>query len=196
MATNKAAPAATPEDKKEKYWGEARNERRRARYAEDAEYRRDVLQRARATQFNMRREQGMDVREGENCRDNLPRLASVEKRDLMLDGEVFKTGVRAVTAEGLAELLNRDPQVLYRWMGKDMLPRPVFESLNDRNRRQAVYTTEEARAIMEVFGAHQETSLYFRTSHTDTISRIHAAVAAVRQKMGVGHGGNQKATRH
>jgi hypothetical protein len=62
---------------------------------------------------------------------------------------------------------------------------------------QAVYTSDEARAIMEVFGAHQEVSLYFRTSHVETIKRIHAAVDAARRKLGVLNGKNTKsATRH
>lgn len=180
MPTSKAAEPAQP-DKKE-YWGEARNERRRQRYAVDPEYRASVRQRARETQFAKRREAGMDVREGENCRENLHMLPSFEKREYFLGEESAGTN-RVVTAEDLARLLNRDPQVLYRWMGKEMLPRPMFEAYNDRNRRQGVYLNEEARAIMEVFGEHQETSLYFRTSHVMTIRRIHNAVAAVRQKM-------------
>lgn len=185
MATRERVRAAPPkQDTPKEYWGEKRNERRRRRYEEDPQYRTAVRQRARRTQFAKRRDMGLDVREGENCRDNLTQLLGFEKRGVYL-GDTEVTTARALTAEDLAGLLNRDPQVLYRWMGKKMLPRPVFEAINDRNRRQAVYTEEEARAIINVFGKHQEASLYFRTTHTETIRSIHQAVAAVRQKMGV-----------
>lgn len=172
-----------PDDKKAKYWGEARNERRRERYAADPSYRENVLQRARQTQFDTRRAQGKDVREGENCRENMSQLGSFSKRAVYVgETEVFMDKV--VTAEDLAALLERDPQVLYRWMGKDMLPRPVFEAYNDRNRKQGVYLNDEARAIMTHFSKHQETSLYFKTSHTDTINNIKSAVEAVRRQRG------------
>jgi hypothetical protein len=196
MATSKqvTAPAQPAEGKKE-YWGEERNARRRKRYADDPQYRADVLQRARQTQFQKRREAGMEVREDEDCRDNLGKLGSFEKRAIHLGETEFGTD-RAVTAEDLAMLLNRNPQVLYRWMGTGMLPRPLFEIYNDRNRKQAVYLNDEARAILTVFGEHQQTSLYYRASHVDTINRIHRAVGAVRQKHGVNNANSKQATRH
>jgi hypothetical protein len=142
------------------------------------------LQRARTTQFETRRAQGLDVREGENCIASLARLPGFEQREFTLNGQVVGTGI-VVTAEELASLLSRDPQVLYRWMGKGMLPRPVFEAKNERNRAQSVYSGGEARRIIEVFSEHQRHSLYYRSSHTETIQRINQAVAEARQAMGI-----------
>jgi hypothetical protein len=141
------------------------------------------LQRARQTQFETRRAAGLEVREGEDCRRNLPMLASLAlMREIEHKGTVLGS-VKTVTNDELAQALGRDPQVLYRWMGKDMLPRPVFEARNDRNRLQAVFTLDEANAIVNVFGEHQETSLYFRSTHTETIRRLNQAVALARQKI-------------
>lgn len=124
------------------------------------------------------------MREGENCKSSLSQLGSFDVREVLYNDQVIGPA-KVVTAEELAGLLNRDPQVLYRWMGKNMLPRPVFEAVNDRNRKQAVYTIAEARAIIHVFSAHQEFSLYYRSTHTETIQKIYHAVAAARQQMGV-----------
>jgi hypothetical protein len=176
-----ATKTALTESKKDQYWGEERNARRRQRYQEDPAYRQGVLQRARQAQFGTRRAAGFEVSEGEDCRRNIPMLdAAAQTRDIEQDG-VALGSAKAVTVDELAQALNRDPQVLYRWMGKGMLPRPVFEARNGRNRLQAVFTLAEARAIVTVFGEHQETSLYFRSTHTGTIHRINQAVALARQ---------------
>ena len=131
------------------------------------------------------------MREGEDCRKNLPLLEATAQVRAIEQNGVSLGSVKTVTSDELAQALNRDPQVLYRWMGKGMLPRPVFEARNDRNRLQAVFTLDEARAIVTVFGEHQETSLYFRSTHTDTIRRINQAVAHARQKIGAKHGAGE-----
>ena len=178
MGTTKTAPT---ESKKDRYWGEERNARRRQRYQDDPTYRAEVLQRARQTQFDTRRAAGFEVSEGEDCRRNLPMLeASAQTRDIEQNG-VARGSAKTVTTDELAQALNRDLQVLYRWMAKGMLPRPAFEARNARNRLQAVFTLAEAREIVTVFGEHQETSLYFRSTHIDTIRRINQAVAQARQ---------------
>ncbi|MFP3433580.1 hypothetical protein SB781_27750 [Paraburkholderia sp. SIMBA_061] len=178
-----ATKPALTESKKEQYWGEAHNKRRRERYQNDPAYRAEVLQRARQTQFESRRASGFEVREGEDCRRNLPMLDALAKKRGIEQNGVTIGSAKMITSDQLAQVLGRDLQVLYRWMHGGMLPRPLVEARNERNRLQSYYTLDEARAIVTFFGEHQQTSLYFRSTHIDTILRIKQAVALARQKM-------------
>lgn len=127
----------------------------------------------------------MPVRD-EDCRENLallPELATV--RDVFFPDGARTEKHMTLTAEELADALNRNTQVLYRWLNAEMFPRPVFMAVTHRGRKQGVYIREEAEALLNVFGEHQEVSQYYRAYNTETRDRLFGAVAKIRQKMGV-----------
>lgn len=111
----------------------------------------------------------------------LPQLGQV--RQIRVSGQDVKGRVvkkLTFTLDELATALGRNTQVLYRWLSDDMFPAPLYEALNARNRWQGVYTEDEVRALLQVFGKHQESSQYYRSFHEDTRRGLNEAVKAIR----------------
>lgn len=175
----------TPEEiaaKKLQYWGPERNQHRRDRYQDDPAYREQVKAQVRESFRKQRESLGISVRD-EDCRENiglLPEIARVRETSLP-NGE--RLNLMTLTAEEMAELLNRNLQVFYRWQNADMFPKPAFFCIGHRGRKQGVFLEDEALAILEVYGAHQETSQYYKAHHTETRDALFAAVAAVRARL-------------
>jgi hypothetical protein len=172
----------TPEEldaRKKRWWGPERNARRRERYHQDTLFREKTIQTVRDKYRKTRAEEGLPVRQ-DDCRSNLDRLRMIgQVRELRVDAQ---RTVRALTftVDEFGEALTRNAQVLYRWISADMLPGPVFEARNHRNRWQSVYTVQEVRAMIEVFGSHQEQSQYYRSFHTETRDKLFAASEVAR----------------
>lgn len=177
----------SPDDdaRKAKYWGPERNLRRRERYKADSDHRAHIIAQVQASYRKTRAERGLPVRM-DDCRTNLERLPEVAHiRETQLPSGRSQD-LLTLTIEELATLLDRNVQLLYRWMNADLLPEPVFFIAGYRGRMQGVYLAEEARAIMEVFGAHQEVSQYYRVAHVETRARLFAAVEDIRRHWSAG----------
>jgi hypothetical protein len=172
----------TPEEmlaRKHRWWGAERNARRRERYRQDREYREKTIQTVRSAYWRTRVEEGAPVRQ-DDCRANLESLNLIGQVRELRAGAQPMVQALTFTMDEAGEALTRNAQVLYRWIMADMLPGPVYEARNHRNRWQAVYTEPELRALLEVFGDHQTRSQYYRIFHTETRERLFAAVAAQR----------------
>lgn len=112
----------------------------------------------------------------------IPELAEHREIDLPNGGTSPQL---TLTVDELSDLLSRNTQVLYRWMNGGMFPRPLFMAVTHRGRKQGVYLAEEAEALANVLGEHQETSQYYRSYHTETRDRMFGAVQEIRARMGV-----------
>ena len=170
--------------RKAKYWGPDRNAKRRQKYAEDKDHREALIAKEREKYRKSREEQGQSVR-SEDCRENigaLKHLGALRVARFPDGSEVYRD---TVTLEEFGKAIGRDVQVLYRWMGEEMFPRPTLVS-RIGNRDQAVFTDAEATALLGVFGEHQERSQYYRNYHTETRDRLfHVAareLAMVKQE--------------
>lgn len=167
------------EERKNRWWGEDRNARRRERYQNDPAYRAKAITQVRTSYRKSREDAGLEVRD-EDCRQNIKRIHEFGLiRELRVDEE---RTVRMLTfaSKELARCLDRNPQVVYRWISSGLVPGPVNKARNTRNRWEQVYTPDEVRAIMNVFGEHQQTSQYFRSYHTETRDKMVAALEVVR----------------
>lgn len=168
-------------DKKTRWWGKERNERRRERYQSDVEYRRHARQQTRETYRRIKQALGVPVR-SDDCAENLPKLPTIGKERLVKTS-IGSQHMLTFTAAEMARALDRNPQVIYRWFAADLFPRPVVVTKNDRNRDQFVYTEWEAEAVINEFSRHQKESQYYKERHTETRDRIFAAVDEVRSSL-------------
>lgn len=172
---------AEVEERKQRWWGPERNARRRERYQKDGSYREKAIQQVRESYRRARLNEGLEVRE-DDCRKNIGLLPQIgQVREVRIDDE-RRVRRLTFTLDELAQAMCRNTQVVYRWIMTDMLPAPMFEARNQRNRWQSIYLEDEVLAILNVFGKHQETSQYYRAFHTDTKVAVLAAVDDVRRK--------------
>ena len=168
-------------------WGAAHNERRKEHYRNDPNYREAWLARARLT-YRRNREVALFT-----CLD---RIASAEAygapRTVTINENIFVDRVCFTMGE-LADVLgDHKAPVVNRWRARDILPPPlataqVWVVSDGRSgsywQAQPVYLLEETVAMMGAIGEHQRTLCYLRTTHTETIEKIWAAVAAVRKAL-------------
>jgi hypothetical protein len=167
------------EERKRLYWGPERNAERRRRYREDPAYRAAVQQQVKESYRRARLEAGLPVRDAD-CRQNIDDLDNIgTERPLRLtNGETVDA--LTFTTEEMAKALGRNQQVLYRWYAADMFPRPAVLAETPTNRNQPVYTHDEAVALMQVFGQHQEESQYYRRHHDATARQLRRVANNVR----------------
>lgn len=171
-------------DKREQYWGEERNRRRRQRYRTDSDYRKQVRQQTRATYRHLRQAQGKQVRD-DDCSANLAVLESIgDYRDVRTKNGEDRVNHLTFTVEELAKVFNRNQQVLYRWFSAGMFPRPTAVAETPHNRNQPVFLAEEVEAAAREFAEHQKDSQYYRERHTKTRDNIFNAVNAARAELG------------
>jgi hypothetical protein len=167
------------EERKKRWWGDARNARRRARYKSNKDYREQAIAQVRESYRQGRLRDGLSVRQ-DDCRENIPLLTKIgQDRPARVDGEVLSRHL-TFTIDELAVALGRNTQVVYRWVSSGLMPGPVFEARNSRDRWQHVYVEGEVRALLEVIGAHQATSQYYRARHSETRDRVMQSMRAVR----------------
>lgn len=168
-------------DKTRRYWGPERNAERRKRYREDPEYRNKIREQVRDTYRRQRMEMGLPVRTSD-CRENIGDLDMIgeERSVILMSGE--EVDMLTFTVEELAKGLERSQQVMYRWFASGQFPRPVVQVRLPNNHPQTVYSYEEAKALLNVFGEHQEESQYYRKIHNKTREKLFAAVNLIRNR--------------
>lgn len=173
--------AAEIEERKQRFWGAARNSRRRARYHSDEEYRQAAIQSVRDAYRSRLGGDGKDVC-NDDCRTRLASVPDHGSEMLVVCPGRTPFTILAFTVTDLAALLQRNVQVLYRWMKAGIFPYPTLHVVaNTPGPVQRVYCREEIEAIMHVFGAHQQLSQYYRNAHTETREGLFQAVKNVRQ---------------
>lgn len=165
------------EERKQRWWGEERNARRRLRYREDAEYRALTIQQVRLSYHEKCARTSKKGRiSSQPVRSDL--LKQIGQKRLLQGGK--QNFVFTFTIEEVASVLERDAQVIYRWLKSGLLPSPECRALNERNRWQNVYTLGEILCMRDVLACHFQRSVYFKAHHTDTQERLSRAFAAER----------------
>jgi hypothetical protein len=166
------------EEQKEKWFGKARNERRRKQYASSTEYRKRVLQqskeRYRAHSGNERER---------NCPTESGYLAMSGDKRLVVIGGASTMRV-CFTTEELGDALGGYNKVnMYRWHADGRLPRPVYAC--DKLGIQMVYTLPEVKAIANVLNDHLSNKRYYTYKDLDTITSMSSEVGKARGKLAV-----------
>jgi hypothetical protein len=140
-------------------------EYRRKKYREDSAYRHRVLKARR----RLYHKQKGKVRR-ESCLVNLPSIKNFGTVRMAYVGDSFKPSRRLTfTLKELAAVLGRRPEVVMKWVREELFPQPLIEV---EGMRENVYTLNEARALVEVMGEHQEETSYYRADHVETRQRL------------------------
>ncbi|QSY98686.1 hypothetical protein J2J97_31950 (plasmid) [Rhizobium bangladeshense] len=156
-------------ERKEKYWGEAHNAARREAYQSDPELAETIRQRRRES---YRRNKSVEPATLKSCLGNVAKVASSgallavrykDGKDLVI-GRVF-------TQTDVAKLLDRQPQVIYRWHQRGIFPSP---SLVD-DKGNTYYADAEVTAFVTIIGQHQQTTPHYRADHDAVREALFAA---------------------
>ncbi len=151
-------------------WWLERNARRRKRYATDPDYREQQVEKTRE-QYR----KGRKLVDRPTCLSNLSTILYFgEKRTVTVDEEVRLR--ITFTTEELANALNRNVEVIYRWFRKNMFPDPVVKLVEVDNQHGYVYTLTQVQKLVEVMGNHQGRTPYYRQDHTDTRAALFEAM--------------------
>jgi len=152
--------------KTKEWWGD-RNARRRKRYAQDAGYRREEIERSRA---NYRDRNGPptvnDIRRGNAGTYGVQRQIGGRGRKVL-----------TFTIKELAAAMGYNSQIMGRWVRDGRMPGPIFEAGH-----LIVYKYAEVRAIMTVLAGHLRDTAYYRSDHHATRARMFEAVTEIRKK--------------
>jgi gamma-glutamylcyclotransferase (GGCT)/AIG2-like uncharacterized protein YtfP len=161
-------PAETAE-RKRRWWGPERNERRRQRYATDESYRQAAIAQV-ASSYRKKREATGRSPQRRDTQKHLAEIETFASRRFMSGAS--EQAALTLTVEELARFLDRHPQVVRRWISKGLIPPPVATALNSRNRLQRVYTLREAAVIGEAIADHESRSSYLRCDHSHVLDLI------------------------
>lgn len=158
-----------------------RNVERRQRYANDPDYRDQVM---RSTRDRYRRKHGLVARGGVNHFD-LRRIGRYCERHDVWVGSQFLESRLVMTIKNLALIIGRKPDVVRRWIDQYMLPPPVGMIRHDRkgHGQVPVYFLEEVREIVHTMRDHQAETPYFRQDHTDTIDCLRSVLNGIRESL-------------
>lgn len=142
---------------------EERNAERRERYAKDPAYRQQQIESTRAgyRQRNVLVDQ-------KSCLDNLDRFRDFGQWRTLEDGSKAHT----FTVPEMAALLSRRPEVIARWIKREMFPEPVTRLREPWGAYELVYVAAEARHYAQVMGEHQRDTPYYRKDHDVTRARL------------------------
>lgn len=161
-------------ERNDRYFGPARNKRRRDRYKADASFRRSAIDAVRAAYRKQRARQGEEVRD-EDCRINVPLLTTIGKIRSVVLGEHTEISVLTLTVDELAIALIRHKRVLQRWMRAGLFPFPTIPIKKGKT-MELVYSSDQAQRLLETFGHHTEDSQYYKKDHVVTRSGLFAAM--------------------
>jgi hypothetical protein len=155
-------------EQKHRWFGPARNKRRRKRYAADSAYRETVNSWNR-TSYRQRSNSKL-----RNCRDNISELHEFGSIRIVPIGDSRKR-IRTFSVPELAKALgDYHPVVLYRWQKERKFPRPVIPA-NDGK----VYTEDQARKLLTIMSEHQDKKLYFHKTDARLIEQLFKAMASI-----------------
>lgn len=163
-----------PASDKKAQWSKDRNDRRRQRYENDPEYR-DAQKAARRDGYQKRNKEEL------NCTANLAHVGqSGAMMAVSLNNSSFVIG-RVFTQADAAKMLNRRPQVFYRWHQRGIFPNPVLHD----DKGNFYYSDEEVTNFIKIMGEHQAQTPHYRIDHDDTRERLFAASFSRNPKLGM-----------
>ena len=172
-------------EQKSKWYGQNRNERRRAAYAANRAHRTEVQQRNRESYLNKfgTKRSGINMPDPDTTMQNVSQSAT-RVAIISPDGNKFTHKVVDTSALvrifGLGNLTR-----LYRMQSKDMFPRPVYEATGDNIsvNSKMVYLVEEVKAMLPVWMGHYSNKSLYREDHMETRVKLFAAVERVRSSI-------------
>jgi hypothetical protein len=154
-------------DRKEKYWGEEHNAKRRDQYNTDPE-RAAVVRQQRRESYARKVGKAPAV----SCLAHVGKVTTSGSIMAVQLGEKppFVIG-RVFTQTDVAGLLDRQAQVIYRWHQRAIFPSPMlFDDLGNR-----FYADAEVTDFIKILGEHQLVTPHYRADHTDVTARLFAA---------------------
>lgn len=153
-------------------WSKQSNERRRAKYAQDAEYRERVVTSSRSS---YRKNVAEEIK---NCGDNAERLADFGKMRLVaVLGEV--RAMLTFTAEEVGAALGGYHVVaIRRWITAKKFPPPPLEEVREgvRGTRPKLYLESHVRSFITIFSEFQQRKQNLYADDKEVISKLFAAV--------------------
>jgi hypothetical protein len=171
-------------------WWKARNARRRAKYAEDAEYRQRVRETSRD---NYRKKTGRDHFDPTV---NIGKVGdyATERTVTLPDGSEDIMAV--LTVEDVADVFGRTPLVIRNWYTKGRIPEAALSAKVTFQRdytnktgvkittTKMVYAIPEVDIMLQVLAPHLATSAYYRADQGTLAKDIFAGVSAYRKSCG------------
>jgi len=168
------------EARKQRWFGQERNARRRQKYAEDKGFR--ERERSRVLVANRNPEAVPDRPDPKEVLANV-RARAVRRDVIFPDGTTRKRMV--LTTEELAEAIGRKVHILYRWRQVGKWPHGILHIRSRTGNPKQVYSLEEARAMVGVLTTQLGGALYYHSSRQEVRNMLFAAVAEVRHKEGL-----------
>jgi len=153
----------TPEERKDRYWGEEHNRRRRKAYGSG------TAERARDS---YRERAGVFVDDPRLRLDRLMDFGSV--REVNVDDEW--ASLLTFTPPELAKLLGRSGTAVATWITEERLPKPPTPCRPVFGWVQYVYLEPGVRAIALVLGAHFNNSLRYGPDDVETRDALYKAL--------------------
>lgn len=158
------------EDKKKEYWGEERNAQRRHNYQADPNHA-ERLRAARRESYRRRKDNASATLL--SCARNIEKITGmgsmvavrIEGTDLPLKIE------KAYRQTDVAQLVERKPPIIYRWVQNGQLPPPAL--VDDLGNRY--YSEAEVRTFVTVLGELQSRTRHYRADHTEVRDKLFAA---------------------
>lgn len=151
---------------------------KRVRYASDPAFRRSAQAIARN---GYRKRVGMET---QSCLYSLEFIDKLSKEFTVTspDGEVVT--VKGFSVPMAAEVLQQLYQTVWRWIGNQIIPAPMFTRIGPNgNKPYLVYHLEEVRILVEEVGEHEKTMAYLRKDHVETRGRIERRILEFRNKL-------------
>lgn len=161
-------------------WSQKRNAARRKRYHRDRKYQENARDAARESYRT--KVGGARKRDLPDTDEMLRRLRKNGKRCRVVATPLYKKPMgrhTIVTFTNMAQSIGRHDDVVREWIRNGVWPEPVAETAEGGT---PVYLMREAVALARVYGEHSKRLMVLRRDHTDTISRLFAAVELIRKK--------------
>ena len=153
-------------ERKEKYWGPERNAKRREAYSSDPSY---AEKQRTARRASHARSSGKEP--NQSCIDNLKLVGtSGALRAIRAGSSAYVIG-RVFTQSDAARMLDRQPQVIYRWQQRGIFPPPTL--VDDTG--STFYTDDEVSDFIIILGEHQLQTPHYRIDHVAVRDRLFAA---------------------
>jgi len=171
MGRKKLIKTKNQRDNQRKRWAAARNKRRRDKYAQDAEYRRQQIEAAK--EYSQRNSK--EHTRYQACEQSLLRIESLgEVREMMHPlGHVAGT-MRCLTSREMAEAIGlSNLVVLNKWQRSGKFPYPTIPAKVAKTRAN-VYTMAQTERILKIMREHYRTTDIL--SDGETTAKLHNAM--------------------
>ena len=161
--------------KQRRKWVTDANARRKARYADDPNYRNAVKRASRVTARKYLPAGGVSVvRAGTCCAMRGEELLSRGTMRRVTSAEVAAT-VLTYTTEELARCIGVTTAAISRWYSDGRFPLPRLLAKGGKG-EVLVYTLEQSRALLDIMCEHYAEKNYLSHKDTEVVRRLHGVI--------------------